>query len=359
MHNRTAWDDYFTGSRTVIQSNEYRGRQTPSGTGIYVLNCLFRSITSSSSGGGIYCYNSVTYLLVESTSFFSCKTDGNGGAVYFYGSNSGQCVLHEVCGYDCCTTNSNSNQFVYIRVYNVISSKNYINYSSISRCVNANAWYTLCLGYGNICCPSVNFSMNKCLGQSYYCYPFYDSNSVTCSLTYSSFTDNIATHSSFIHFWTTGANCEIKSCNILRNTQNNLNSGGTFYVTVNLAIKDSCILENKATYIFYQYSSYTITLSNCTAGSTSNNGYLTIKNTVTKGFILALNHMSTLNCHSEYDSAGTLTPIIHTPSPSKKPKLCYTFRNCFDQSQISIIVSLLSVFLFNFIHLDPSIYPLY
>jgi hypothetical protein len=101
----------------------------------------------------------------------------------------------------------------------------------------------------------------------------------------------------------------MKSCDILRNTQVSLGSEGTIYTYVNLIIKECCILENKATYIFYQSSSYSITISNCTVDSTSNNGCLTIQSTATKSFIHALNHMSTRNCHAEYDSVGTLTPI--------------------------------------------------
>ena len=69
MHKRTAWSDYFTGSATTYNSETYGTRRTLSGTGVHVLNCLFRSITSSTSdGGAIYC-TSVTYFLVESSSF--------------------------------------------------------------------------------------------------------------------------------------------------------------------------------------------------------------------------------------------------------------------------------------------------
>jgi uncharacterized protein YgiB involved in biofilm formation len=90
-----------------------------------------------------------------------------------------------------------------------------------------------------------------------------------------------------------------------------------------MMFKNSCILENNANTIFYQASSYTITVSNCTVDRTSNNGCLTIQNTATKSFIFALNHMSTQNCHSEYDSAVTPTLFIQSPSSSKKRiRLC-------------------------------------
>jgi hypothetical protein len=182
QHSKTAWNDYFSGTTatTTLNQQEHTSRPSHSGSNIYVLNCLFRSITSTSNGGALFCSSSVTYLLVESTSFFSCKTSGYAGAIYFDNQNNGQCVLHEVCGYDCYSTNGNHYQFVNIYVKNDILSKNYINYSSISRCVKEGAWYTLRLGNGKIFCPSFNVSNNKCLGEFVLCYPFKDSNSVTC-----------------------------------------------------------------------------------------------------------------------------------------------------------------------------------
>jgi hypothetical protein len=244
-------------------------------------------------------------------------------------------------------------------VNNGVSSKNYVNYSSISRCINTNRWHTMYLHSGKICFTSVNSSINKYYGRSIFCYPFCDLNSVTCSLSYSSFADNIAAYYNCIFLYRSGAKYEIKSCNILRNVQGDLNSEGTIYTEGYLTIYDSCILENRANRNFQQgSSSYTITLTNCTVDSTSNNGYLTTKNTVTKSFILALNYMSNLICHAEYDSAGTLTPIIQHQS-SKNHKYYFTYVNCFSQYHPRIFFSLLGVFIFNFIHLDVSFNPLY
>jgi hypothetical protein len=352
MHFRTAWDDYFTGTPTLFKYNVYEVRQVPTVTSVHVSNCLFKSITSlDAHGGALYCNSSVTYLLVESTSFFTCKTDKNGGAIYFTNQNNGQCVLHEVCGYDCCTTSYCDMQFAYNTVCNGVSYKNYINYSSILRCVNEKSWNVLNICNGKICFPSVNLSMNKCNTRSFLCNPVSDSNSVTCSFSYSTFVDSNETSHTCICFWRTGAKYEIKNCNILRNTQGALNSDGTIYTNGYLTIDDSCILENTATYIFRSSSSYyTITLSNCTVDSTSNNGYLTTQNTVTKGFILALNHMSTQNCHSEYDSAGYLTPIIQTPSSSNKQIHCYTGKKFLHQIPLSDVVSVFSILILNFIH---------
>jgi hypothetical protein len=362
MKFRTAWGDYYNASEYRF-SQLYTSRQTSSSTGVHISNCLFRSITTGSDGSAFYS-TSVLNLLVESTSFFSCKTSSRcGGAVYF-SNNGGECVLHEVCGYDCYSTYASSSsyisygQFIYAVVNNAVSSKNYINYSSIVRCVNdrSYSYYTLQLNNGKILCPSVNFSMNKCFYYLFYFNPLCNSNSVTCSFSYSSFSDNIATQHTCLFLWTTGAKFEIESCNILRNTEGSVGSTGTIYTCGNLMIEGSCILENTATYNFCQGNSgYRITLSNCTVDKTASNGYLTIKNTVTKSFIHALNHMSTQNCHSEYDVGGTLTPITpHPPSRTKQIRY-YTFGNSFNQCQLRDFISLIFVFIFNFIHLNSFI----
>jgi hypothetical protein len=195
FHVRNAWGDYFTGSPTSTLSNKYEARQTPSVASVYVSNSLFGPITTTGQGGVLYCSTSVQYLLVESTSFFTCKASSNGGAIYFYNTNSGQSVLYEVCGYDCCTTSASDGQFTYIYVQNTASNKNYVIYSSVTRCVNKNSgsWYTLRHDYGKNYFLSVNISVNECYSRSaIYSNPFIDSNSVVCLFKYSTFADNVA-----------------------------------------------------------------------------------------------------------------------------------------------------------------------
>jgi hypothetical protein len=364
-HIRTAWNDFFEGSpTTTLVPKEYTSRQTPSVANVYVSNCLFNGCSSSSDGGALYCSTSVTYLLVESSSFLSCKTSSRyGGAIYF--SNSGgECVLHKVCGNDChstYTSGSSNGQFAYIYVKDTASSKNYVNYSSVVRCVNdiSTSWYTLRIYNGNVCFPSVNVSMNKCAYRSgIYVTSFTDSNSVTCSFLYTSFTDNIASQYNCICFARSGPKYETKYCNILRNSQVS-SSDGTIYSNGNLLIADSCILENTASYIFYHgSSSYTTTLSNCTVDKTTATvGSLIIQKTVTKSFIHALNHISTENCKAEYDSAGTLTPITQPSSSSKKIMYYCTCKIFLCQPHLRDFVSLMWVFIFNIIHPSPSVRP--
>jgi hypothetical protein len=352
----TAWSDHFTVTGpTNFDSQTYTSRQTPSDSYLYFSNCLFKSISSSSTGGALSC-TSTTYFLVESTSFFSCKASSSSyGAIYFSNGNS-QSVLYGVCGYDCSA--SSSYQFAYIYVNNAASGKNNVNYSSISRCVNenSNSNYVLGLQYGKISCSSINSSMHKCqyrLGIG--CWPSQESNIVTCSLLYSTFADNNANGYNCVWLNTYYANYEIKSCNILRNTQVDPSTYGIVYTSGNLMIEGSCILENTANYIFYQYqSSYTITLSNCTVDKTTCNQNLKTQNTVTKSFILGLNHMSTENCHSGYDSAGYLTPIIQSPSSSKKQIRLCTCGECLYQPRLCDFFSLTSVFIFHIVYSGTS-----
>jgi hypothetical protein len=352
LNTRTAWEDFFSVTNpTKFNSITYTSRQTPSGTSVYVSNCLFNSITYKSGNGGALYSTSVTYLLIESSSFFSCRASGSGGAIYFTNSG-GQCVLHEVCGFDCCSTSTSYGQFAYITVKNDVSSKNYINYSSFTRCVNEIGGYrVLDLYYGKIYCPSVNSSMNKCSGRSgIICQPFCDSNSVTGLLSYCSFTDNNNTVYSCVVLWTSGAKLEIKNCNIIRNIQGNLGIEGTISTNGNLKIEGSCILENIATYIFYQgSSSYTVTISNCTVDKFSSNRNIITQNTVTKSFILALNHMSTRNCNSNYDFIGTLTPIIIQSSACSNKQIPCSCAKFFYQPRPIETFSLISLFIFTFI----------
>jgi hypothetical protein len=346
-----AWNDYFTESpETTLDSSQYSSRQTPSVSSVYVLNCLFNNCAVTSGNGGALSCTSATYFFVESSSFFSCKTNsGQGGAIYFYNTNCLQSVLYAVCGNNCFATSTGT--FTLIVIQNSATSKNYFNYTSITRCVDGPST-AYCMVYpqnGNNYCPSINISTNK--GRRHTGIvntPSVDSSSVTSTVLYSTFADNSASQDNCIWCNTGGANYEIKYCNILRNTQVS-SSNGIIFSRGNLVIKDSCILENTATYIFFQEdSSYTITLSNCTVDSTTYNSNLIIQNTVTKSFIHGLNHMTTQNCHSEYDSAGTLTAIPYV-SHSTKKTFCY-YHTCHYQARISDSFPLISLFIMTFIH---------
>jgi hypothetical protein len=352
-----AWNDYFTGTpATTLNSSQYTSNQTFSVSSVYVLSCLFNKCTiASGNGGALYLSTSVTYFFVEFSSFFSCKTNsGQGGAIYLYNSNCLQSVLYAVCCNDC--TSTDIGPFARISINNVASNKNYVNYTSLMYCLcdSTGSRETICLESGKVDCPSFNISMNKCSYQSgFFCSPFKDTSSATSSFIYSTFTDNKATDSMCL-YCSGAAKHEIKCCNILRNTQVTLSSYGIIWTNGNVMIEDSCILENTANYIFYSHTSTSIiTLSNCTVDIISHYNSFTMQNTITKSFIHGLNHMSTQNCHSEYDSAGTLTAIPYV-SQSTKKVFCYTREICHCQVRISESFPLICLFIITFIHPNPS-----
>jgi hypothetical protein len=347
-----AWNDYFTGSpETTLNSSQYSSRQTPSVSSVYVFNCLFNKCTISSGSGGALSCTSATYFFVESSFFFSCKTNsGMGGAIYFSTSNCLQSVLYGLCGYDCSSTSIGP--FAGIFIKDSTTTKNHFNYSSMVCCLSdaSGSCEMSCIQYGKVYCPSLNSSMNRCpCFSGIFFYPTTDLSSVTSSLSYSTIAYNNATDYNCIYCYL-GKKYEIKHCNILRNRQVS-NKQGIIYSSGDMIIEDSCILENIGSCIFYQAdSSYTITLSNCTVDLTTNNGYLTTQKTVSKSFIHGLHHMSTQNCHSEYDSAGTLTAIPYISPSTKKAFRC----TCHYQARISDFISLIWVFVITFIHPNPS-----
>ena len=111
---RTFEDVYGPGSNpTNYTGQEFTERLTPTASDVYVYNCVFRYCSSSSNGGALYFSNSVYKLLIEQSSFISCRTDQKGGGICSY---SRQCVLSRICGFNCSSTNSSSNygQFTYI-----------------------------------------------------------------------------------------------------------------------------------------------------------------------------------------------------------------------------------------------------
>jgi hypothetical protein len=327
---RTFDDVYGLGNNpTVYAGKQYIGSGiSPSANNIYVNNCVFRYCSSSSAGGAIYCGSSVYKFLVEQSSFLSCRTAGNnGGAIYFYSSTSGECVLSRTCGYNCSSTytSTSEGQFANIYTKSDISYKSHVNDSSVTRYSKntSSSYNALYFKGGNILCPSINLTNNECYGNTaIYCYPVSSSISDTFRMSYSSIVNNTANPGSgcILHDNSGSSHC-IDTCNIINNQQTS--SGlGTIRANTKVFIKNSCILGNNiGKYVFYT-SSYSITISNCTIDDNSfvtgrYYGTITVNKTIEIAFINALTHIATQNCDSYFDSYGTLTvkPNCHCECP--------------------------------------------
>jgi hypothetical protein len=340
---KTAFDDFYGPGNTNIKdykNTKYTGQITPTDQNVYVHDCVFQSCSSSSDGGAISCGNTVYKLLVEQTSFISCKTSSsNGGAIYFNSQTNGECILSRICGFDCSSTYSDSyGQFSNTYTKNDVAYKNYINDSSITRSSNwkKGSYETLRLQYGNILCPSTNLTNNMCY---YYtallCWLTKGTGSpvsVTFCISYSSIINNTNSggYGVFYHDNSVTSHC-IDTCNIINNKQN-ISSYGAIIASGNLFIKDSCILgNNENDKVFYVSSSSSkITISNCTIDDDifTNGRYagsVTIIKTITKTFINALSHISTHLCDSYFDSYGTLSAKPNVPSQISR---CLLSCNC-------------------------------
>jgi hypothetical protein len=327
---RTFDDVYGSGlSPTSYTAPEYTDKRVDtSATNAYVHDCVFRSCTGSSNGGAICCGSGVRRLLVEQSSFISCKTSGSyGGAIYFSNTGNGECVLSRICGFNCYSTNTGASwgQFAYLNPYNNYNYKNHVNDSTITRSSNQNldVRYTLDLRNGNILCPSVNLSHSVCVYvPALYCDPSSD----TCCISYSSIVNNTASNYMCIYLYDTASSHCIDTCNIINNKQTS-SSIGIIYAVANLLIKDSCILGNYIeNTVFYEgSSSCKITISNCTFDNNKSYGSVIFTKMIENAFINALSHIATQSCDSYFDSYGTLSV---KPNVLSRGSRCLFSCNC-------------------------------
>jgi hypothetical protein len=328
---------------------------------VYVHDCVFYCCSSDSDGGALYCNYRVYRMLVEKSSFISCKTSSfNGGGIYFWSSSNGECVLSRICGFNCSSINSATDgttavgPFGYIYTKNNNTYRNHVNDSSITHTLKECKYscYSLYLYNGNILCQSVNLTNNECFGRTaLYCSHIGSTESDTHCISYSSIVNNTANGSySCIWFSTSDYSQLIDTCNILNNEQTSYSTYGTIVTYGNLFIKDSCILgNNKGKKVFYASSSYMITISNCTIdddiiSKTRYVGSFTVNKTIERTFSNAFSHIAPQGC----DSYITLKPKV--PSQSSRYLIFYNIK----KTIINTLRNMQFIFLYTFLPSDPS-----
>ena len=87
--------NYYSATHCQLDDCVNKSQLTLSGNA-WIAKCYFHDM-SSTNGGAIYS-DSLSKLLVEASTFDSCSVSSEGGAIYI---SSGDFVLHEVCGYQC------------------------------------------------------------------------------------------------------------------------------------------------------------------------------------------------------------------------------------------------------------------
>jgi hypothetical protein len=305
--------------------NEYSGtRLTPNANNVYVYDCFFHDISYSSNDGAICCDSNVYKLLVEQSSFFSCKiSSGRGGGIYFKNSGNYECVMSKICAFGCSC--SNHGQFAYINLGSNVNYKNHFNDSTIAHSLNdgKSPWDSIYYYSDTIFIPSDNFTNNECYtNPAFCCHTSRSSTLELCIVSYCSIVNNTANGGySCIRFYSSGSTHRIDTCNIISNKQT-ATTHGTIKAFSNILIEDSCILgNNEENSVFYTYSSsYTITVSNCTVDNNrfTGAGSVIFTKTAKSSFIHALSHIVTRSCDSNFDSYGTLTAKPNIPSRSSR-----------------------------------------
>ena len=270
---------------------------------IYVFRCEFIECKATGSYGGAICVSSSTStkMLLESSKFIKCKTNKGAGAIYF--SNNGNSVISKICGFGCFSTGS-INQFDFVLCSRNISYKNHINDSTITHSISESCTNNLVHNFGFVVINNFNSSLNKCINNAgLLCNPAETptENPISCILSFASFVNNTSSEGRIIFLGNNKAKKKMKLSNIIRNEVIKAStSDGIMHSIGDLTIKDSCILENRANYTFYeQGSSYTITVDNCTLDEdveSKKGSYVLITNKATKSFVHALDHISIRIC---------------------------------------------------------------
>jgi hypothetical protein len=322
----------YYGTNTSL--NEYKdfvkisSRFTPPSGDVYIHNCLFRECRVSGNGGAIYFRGSNSdRFLIEETTFISCyveSTSYDGGAVFLI---TGMSFLNRVCAYGCSNIRTGNGQCFYIRAGTDMKYSNHVNDTSICNYKNpySSSYHTQYIEYGRVLVTRENISNNEC---GYYSALYSNSDQNTVHTAFSSFVNNTSNNYGCLFL---GCQQEIHKCNILYNEQKSTNSPSAIYASYSLFIFNSCILENnKGKRVFYSNSgSDRIALFDCTLDENifSNSRYygsLTVYETNTKPFINGLQHLSTNLCEASFDSVGTLTA---TENKAPKQLLAVTHFN--------------------------------
>jgi hypothetical protein len=295
-------------------------------TNVYVHDCIFRNCVSTYHGGAIFCSSNVNKLLIEQTSFISCKTlNSTGGAICFPIIH--QCVLSKICAFNCSSTCNgySSRQFAYIAALSNVNNKNHIKDSSIAHTLMESSYSAeiINLALGTIICQSDNISNNECsVISAISCRPAQYGSS---TISYSSIVNNTAIEYACLYFDAYGGvGHYIYTCNILNNEQYSSQNGAIVVEVGSSIIKNSCILRNnKEKVVFCKKSDGYIDVSNCTIDNDSYSGTVRINKTIEQTFFNPLSHIITEICDyyygeywnmTRYKAPPTMTPITLSPT---------------------------------------------
>ena len=125
-------------------------------------NCFFTRINNFNGNGGIiYVSQIVCNLIILESTFYSCISNGEGGAIYWISETNSNSILKKICSNSCITTSGFHHQFSYNRVPNNINYENSMTLGSLTNSSNDNSYRIIMLRYGNVTYSSTNCSNNN------------------------------------------------------------------------------------------------------------------------------------------------------------------------------------------------------
>ena len=295
LHLINAWLDFYSNPASpasIFQKEKYENITKAVSSGSqYVYSCYFVDC-SAKRGGGILA-TSETNILIEETTFSSCKaTSGDGGGIFF--EITGNCVLCRVCSF-ACTAPSNG-AFCYVKLPVDLSYNNSMKDSSILYSNCPSAYRTIWLSYGKIFVSSINSSNN--IGYQYvgiFVTSISSCDFSDCLISFSCFSNNKATHSVYVVYDGSGKG-EMRSCNVMNNIQGQKSAYGAIYANSPLNVYDSYVIINDGDQSFHGFKC-TINLYRTIFDKTNNN-YVFVKEKATS-FINDLVIFKTGECDAE------------------------------------------------------------
>jgi len=267
------------------------GSWSAQNSNLYLYECLFKTISSPSLGGGLYITGSNLKVLIEQCAFDTCTAVTHGGAIYISSTSNTHVVLNKICGYECSCTSGHYYSFSYIEVGSQMINR--IDYVSILRCPNTygTGYMPIHLEKGIQIVKYMNNSNNVL----YHVSAMRCFNGDSLSMIYSTISNNKPSHS--ICFWfSSGTNSRLmEKCNIKNNSSPA--AYGVFYIQGDYDFKDCIIVSNPNT--VFSIPSGTVKLDSVVMFDNGNmgSGYYTINPVITiQTPTFQIKHLSTIVC---------------------------------------------------------------
>jgi len=260
---------------------------------INVSGCFFSRSSQLTGYGGVIYVDSGSYTMnILLSMFYNCLCSKDGGAIYFVSSSS---YLRMLCAHRCSCGASRSYNFAYISS----SQMNQVEYLSVSCCSHSlTGRYTINLWTGNQRADNTNCSMNNVVQDSGI--GFSAPSSFTSS--YCTFSNNMASNSICIRFYSTSGTISLSYANIVHNNSPS-NYGVVF---ANGAVQKKiihCIFQNNHNYLICLFEgSLEVFHSYIDHSSLLFTGYLevlTTNNSFTNRMTYQIQFFKSLHCNAD------------------------------------------------------------